>query len=125
MLANDEITFGRGQGDLDARATTILNALAALALACLDQTDLALEIGGHTDSRGGAQMNRELSQARADAVLDALAARGVDARALIAVGYGDKQPIADNATDEGRAANRRISFEWKASADGRRAEAEG
>jgi len=125
ILAEDKITFGRGQGDLDQRARTILDALAALALVCLDETDLVLEIGGHTDSRGGAEMNRELSQARADAVLDALAARGVDARALIAVGYGDNQPIADNATDEGRAANRRISFEWKASAEVRRAEAEG
>lgn len=125
ILASDEITFGRGQGDLDQRAETILNALAALALTCLDETDLVLEIGGHTDSRGGREMNRELSQARADAVLDALTARGVDTRALIAVGHGDSQPIADNATDKGRAANRRISFEWKASEEVRSSEAEG
>lgn len=117
MQSNDKITFGRGQEDLDYRAHAILNELAGLAITCLDGSDMVLEIGGHTDSRGAAEMNRKLSQTRADAVLEALAARGVDTRALIAVGYGDQQPIADNATDEGRAKNRRITFEWKTSAD--------
>ena len=117
IQANDKITFGRGQDDPNHRALATLNELAGLAIACLDQTGFVLEIGGHTDSRGAAEMNRELSQSRADAVRDALAARGVDAEALIAVGYGASRPIADNATDEGRAANRRITFEWKTPAD--------
>lgn len=119
MLATDKITFRRGEEALDDRAETILNALAGLAIACLDKADLVLEIGGHTDSRGAADMNQELSQARAEVVLNALAARGVDTKMLKAVGYGDETPIADNATDEGRAANRRITFEWKASEDAR------
>ncbi|MEM9626910.1 MAG: OmpA family protein [Pseudomonadota bacterium] len=125
MLTTDKITFLRGEETLDERAEAILNALAGLAIACLDKTDLVLEIGGHTDSRGAADMNQELSQARADVVLDALTARGVDASSLLAVGYGDRNPVADNATDEGRAANRRITFEWRASADARSADAEG
>ena len=119
MMASDKITFGRGETDLDDQSNRLLNALAALAIACLDSADLVLEIGGHTDSRGGAELNRELSQARASAVLEALAARGVDTRALDAIGYGDSRPIADNATDAGRATNRRITLEWKAPTDGR------
>ena len=50
---------------------------------------------------------------RADAVARALTARGVGGEALIAIGYGDVSPIADNATADGRAANRRITFEWR------------
>ncbi len=125
MLSADKITFLRGGDDLDEHAETILNGLASLAIFCLESTGLMLEIGGHTDSRGAADMNLELSQDRADVVLQALAARGVDTRALLAVGYGDKNPVADNATGEGRAANRRITFEWKASKDARGSGAEG
>lgn len=125
MLESSKITFLRGEETLDTRAEPTLNALASLALTCLENTDLVLEIGGHTDSRGGAQLNQELSQARADAVLNALVARGVDADAMIAVGYGDTQPIADNATDEGRAANRRTTFEWRTSDDAGRTSGEG
>ena len=125
MQAKEKITFLRGQEDLDHRAEGVLNALAAVAIRCLDRTDLVLEIGGHTDSRGAAQMNEELSQARADAVRDALVDRGVDATSLTTVGFGPSQPIADNATDEGRAANRRITFEWKAADDIQNLEAEG
>ena len=125
LLTSDKITFLRGEDNLDDRAEMTLNALASLAIACLDDANLVLEIGGHTDSRGAANMNQELSQARAEVVRKALAARGVDIKALIAIGYGDKNPVADNATDEGRAANRRITFEWKASEDARSSDAEG
>ncbi len=125
MLTSDKITFLRGEDNLDDRAELILNALASLAIACLEDANLVLEIGGHTDSRGAADMNQELSQARAEAVRSALAARGVDIEALVAIGYGDKIPVADNTTDEGRAANRRITFEWKASEDARSSGAEG
>jgi len=68
------------------------------------------EVGGHTDDIGTAELNRELSEARARSVMSWLVARGVEARRLTARGYGSSRPIADNATDEGRARNRRVEF---------------
>ena len=55
------------------------------------------EVGGHTDDTGTAELNRELSEARARAVMAWLVARGVEARRLTARGYGSSRPIADNA----------------------------
>ena len=69
-----------------------------------------MEIGGHTDSQGNAASNLTLSFARAESVLAALGARGVDTSVYEAQGYGETQPIADNETPEGREANRRITF---------------
>jgi outer membrane protein OmpA-like peptidoglycan-associated protein len=67
-------------------------------------------IEGHTDSQGNEAVNAELSSARAESVRAALVAKGVAADRLTAVGFGESQPIADNATTEGRAANRRVVF---------------
>ena len=69
-----------------------------------------MEIGGHTDSQGRETMNLNLSQQRADAVLNGLLARGVLTSNLTAKGYGETVPIADNGTEEGREENRRIEF---------------
>lgn len=112
ILASNKITFLVGEARLDARARRIINDLSAVAIGCLDGSDLNLEIGGHTDSRGADDMNLKLSQSRADAVLDQLIARGVAANALTASGYGETEPIADNASIDGRSANRRITFKW-------------
>ena len=65
---------------------------------------------GHTDDIGPADGNQRLSQRRADAVRNWLVDNGIDADRLTAVGYGEDQPIADNSTEEGRTANRRIEF---------------
>lgn len=68
-----------------------------------------IEIQGHTDTSGNAKLNTKLSQARADAVKDVLVKDfGIDAGRLTATGYGSSQPVADNATAEGRAKNRRV-----------------
>lgn len=69
-----------------------------------------MELGGHTDSQGGEDMNQKLSQDRAQAVLSALRERRVLVGNLTAKGYGESQPIADNDTEDGREANRRIEF---------------
>ncbi|MFO0727444.1 MAG: OmpA family protein [Myxococcota bacterium] len=69
-----------------------------------------LEIGGHTDNQGPAELNRRLSSERAEAVRSYLEAKGVDPERLSAKGYGPDQPIADNRTAAGRSKNRRIEF---------------
>jgi len=68
------------------------------------------EIGGHTDNVGQAAANQKLSERRAKTVAGFLASKGVDAKLLSTKGYGDTAPIADNATAEGKAKNRRIEF---------------
>ena len=68
------------------------------------------EIGGHTDADGADAANLTLSQKRADAVKTQLTGMGVDAARLTAKGYGKTKPIADNATFDGKAQNRRVEF---------------
>jgi len=69
-----------------------------------------IELGGHTDNTGDAAGNLTLSQQRADAVATRLGELGVSAGVLSAKGYGQEKPRADNATDAGKAQNRRIEF---------------
>lgn len=71
---------------------------------------VSLEVQGHTDNRGDATMNQQLSQDRAAAVVAALVKRGVEASRLTPVGYGADKPVADNKTDAGRQKNRRVQF---------------
>lgn len=69
-----------------------------------------VEISGHADSQGETEANLDLSLRRAQSVLDYLVAAGVDPTLFEVVGYGETQPIADNATADGRKRNRRIEF---------------
>ena len=75
-----------------------------------DNPALQLSVEGHTDNTGTAERNRTLSQARAESVVAALTAGGIDAARLAAAGFGDSRPVADNGTDEGRARNRRVEL---------------
>ncbi|QET92052.1 OmpA family protein [Roseomonas mucosa] len=69
-----------------------------------------IEVSGHTDNTGDPEINRTLSQRRAEAVRAALVAGGAPADQLVAKGYGSGQPVADNATEDGRFRNRRIEY---------------
>ena len=72
--------------------------------------EIKLEISGHTDNRGKADFNRDLSQKRADAVRNYLVSRGIAGERIVLVGYGLDKPIADNKTESGRSKNRRTEF---------------
>jgi outer membrane protein OmpA-like peptidoglycan-associated protein len=69
-----------------------------------------VEIQGHTDDRGTAEYNLELSQKRADAVREYLVSSGIDPDRLVAKGYGETKPLEPNVTAKGRARNRRVEF---------------
>ncbi|MDQ7070655.1 MAG: OmpA family protein [Rhodobacterales bacterium] len=107
ILTSRKIAFEPGSGTIDSAASGIMDDIAEVLKLC---GEIKLEIGGHTDSQGREIMNQQLSQARAQAVLDELRARRVLTSSYRAVGFGETQPIADNKTEAGREANRRIEF---------------
>ena len=72
--------------------------------------DRGAVIEGHTDSTGGADYNRDLSQRRASSVMDFIQSQGLPSKRLQAVGYGLERPVADNSTAAGRGANRRVEI---------------
>lgn len=112
ILARDPIGFVSGSSRLDAHARRAINALAAVLGPCLRDAGLRVEINGHTDATGSDQANQALSLARAQAVRAALVARGVPDGLLSAAGHGATAPVADNSSEAGRAANRRIELRW-------------
>lgn len=75
-----------------------------------DDPGLKLSVNGHTDNSGDAAHNQQLSEGRANAVVAAIVAKGIDAARLGAQGFGQQQPVADNATEEGKAKNRRVEL---------------
>lgn len=101
------INFASGSSDIPADNKAILDQAVTL----LNKVSgVKLNVGGHTDSTGNAASNKALSQRRAQAVVDYLTSKGVDASKLVAQGHGSDQPVAENTTDEGRFKNRRIEF---------------
>ncbi len=110
VIARTKITFTPASAEIATTARPVLDELAKILANC---PAMQMEIAGHTDSQGSEGGNKALSQARAEAVLLALQGRRVDVSGMTAVGYGEAQPIADNGTEEGREANRRIEFVLK------------
>jgi len=84
--------------------------LAELADEISGRPEIQLEVQGHTDSTGSRAYNRQLSQQRAESVVNFLIEHGVPAGRLTARGYGEGSPIASNDTPEGRQQNRRVEF---------------
>lgn len=84
--------------------------LQRVAEALRGEPNLKVEIAGHTDSTGPAAYNRQLSKRRANSVREYLIREGIDRNRLRARGYGEQQPTATNATEAGRAQNRRVEF---------------
>jgi OOP family OmpA-OmpF porin len=107
ILSQTKIAFEPGKAVIAPEAKPILDKIAEVVKRC---SDYPMEVGGHTDAQGGEEMNMALSKGRAQAVIDALMDRRVLTRQLTAAGYGETVPIADNDTEAGREANRRIEF---------------
>lgn len=105
FLTAHKINFEPGAAQITRDAADTLDKIAERMKDC---ADFEMEIGGHTDSQGREEMNLDLSQKRAEAVIAALMSRRVLTGNLTAVGYGETLPIADNDTEAGREANRRI-----------------
>ncbi|MEO1493783.1 MAG: OmpA family protein [Pseudomonadota bacterium] len=107
IIERSPIDFDAGSAVISDSSNAVLNELADCLRRCVSTS---VEIAGHTDARGSTELNARLSKARAEAVLEALAERGVSRDGLVARGFGESKPIADNQTDAGRARNRRIEF---------------
>jgi outer membrane protein OmpA-like peptidoglycan-associated protein len=101
------VLFDFNKSTLQPASDPVLQQI--LALLAKDAT-LKLEIQGHTDNVGGDAYNQTLSEARAKAIVTWLTQHGVAAARLSAKGYGKTRPVADNATDAGRAKNRRVEI---------------
>ena len=106
LLAESTIEFRSGSAEIAPGSRALIAALADVARDC----ETALSVEGHTDSIGRDDVNRALSLARAEAVVAALIAAGIEPSQLSARGFGASRPIADNATAAGRARNRRIEI---------------
>lgn len=104
------LNFDFNKATLQADAAPVLEKLLVLLKS---DAALAVEIQGHTDNVGGDAYNQKLSEARAKTVLDWLVVHGIAANRLSSQGYGLKQPLADNASDAGRARNRRVEIALK------------
>jgi OmpA-OmpF porin, OOP family len=111
ILARSGIQFDTNSAVIKADSLPILdNAVASITREFAAFPNINIEVGGHTDNVGQASANQQLSQSRAQAVLDYLTSKGVDGTRLTAKGYGATKPIADNKTEIARATNRRIEF---------------
>lgn len=103
----DGITFDFNKTTLKPQFHGALNGVAA-TLTEYNQT--MIEVVGHTDDRGTDEVNNRISKERADSVAAYLRGQGVQAARIETLGAGKRYPIADNATDAGRAANRRVEI---------------
>jgi outer membrane protein OmpA-like peptidoglycan-associated protein len=104
----DNIQFATGTANLTPVATKELDKLVKILN--VEYPDVRIAIEGHTDNVGKPESNQLLSEKRANAVRDYLIRNKVDGGRLQAIGYGQTQPVADNATPEGRTKNRRVAF---------------
>jgi OmpA-OmpF porin, OOP family len=107
IQAEGKITFDPGSVEINEAPGAFWTGSPGC---CPIASHVRMEISGHTDSQGREEMNLNLSQSRADAVLNGLLARKVLVSNLVAQGYGESRPIASNETEEGREQNRRIEF---------------
>ncbi|MEO0496668.1 MAG: OmpA family protein [Pseudomonadota bacterium] len=107
LVMPSNITFASGQS---AVTPSFFNTLGGVATVLQEYPKTLVDVIGHTDSDGDDNFNLNLSQQRATSVGNYLASQGVDARRLLISGRGETQPVASNATAEGKAQNRRVEI---------------
>ena len=107
LVMPGNITFVTAGHDLNASFHQVLDSVV-LVLQEFNQTIIV--VAGHTDSRGSDSYNQALSERRANSVAQYLMQKGVAGARIDAVGFGEKHPIADNGTADGRALNRRVEL---------------
>jgi outer membrane protein OmpA-like peptidoglycan-associated protein len=107
-----EVMFDSGSRNLSPGAMSRLDSVAATIN---HYPDADVIVKGHTDSQGPEDANMRLSEDRAVMVKNQLVAKGVDARRISTLGFGESQPLVTNATPEGRAQNRRVEIELRPS----------
>jgi OmpA-OmpF porin, OOP family len=101
------ILFETGKATIEQGSLILVDQIFEM----LDKNpELKISIEGHTDNVGVAANNKKLSQDRSKAVMNALAAKGIEISRMSSMGWGQEKPVADNTTDEGRAKNRRVEI---------------
>jgi OOP family OmpA-OmpF porin len=103
----DQLSFATGSSKLKPGSQAELDNVAAILNNC---PNVRMTIAGYTDSVGSADSNLRLSRNRANAIVAQLVGKGISSDRLVAEGYGQEYPVADNTTEEGRAQNRRVAI---------------
>jgi outer membrane protein OmpA-like peptidoglycan-associated protein len=103
----NNIFFETGKATLDNKSQNELDRLVKILK---DNPTMEIEISGHTDNVGAADLNKKLSNDRAMAVVNYLVSKGIEKSRLVGKGYGMDKPVADNATEDGKQMNRRVEF---------------
>lgn len=101
------IKFDSGKSVILPESQTLIDELKKMMIG---NPDLIISIEGHTDNKGSRMARQELTEARAKAVMDALIQKGVEAKRMSSIGWGDSKPLNDNDTDENKARNNRIEI---------------
>ena len=106
-LSENMVNFAFNSAELTSSAKTNLDKLATVLI---NNPDTNINIYGHTDNKGTAQVNQKISENRANSVKNYLISKGIASSRMITMGRGFSEPIASNDTDAGRAQNRRVKF---------------
>jgi outer membrane protein OmpA-like peptidoglycan-associated protein len=103
----EDANFEFNQSEVSENSYPVLNQVVRILE---EYPELVMEIAAHTDDIGSADFNLELSQKRAQSIVNYLESKGIDRSRLVGKGYGESRPIASNSTGEGRMKNRRVEF---------------
>lgn len=107
LVTFPDVTFAVNSTSITPAMREVLDGVAQ---SMIDYPNSLIDVMGHTDSTGSDSYNLDLSRRRAESVANYLVSRGVARARIETIGYGEQYPVADNTTDAGRAANRRVEI---------------